>query len=59
MPTNKEFAEIDMIIDRVLNDDDKAHELKQALHKASGDGMKTIKANDEEESEDLWDDVPV
>lgn len=60
MPTRQEQDEIDRIVDSVLDDDKKAEELKNALHKVAQEKPADAEVEEEcEEGEDLWDDVPV
>jgi TATA-binding protein-associated factor Taf7 len=59
MPTKRELEEIDRIVDAVLDDDEKAQELKRALHQTAENTAKPTVQDDAEQGEDIWDDVPV
>lgn len=55
MPRTRKLAKIDSAIDRVMEDEEKARELKKAVREALSDSEEA----EAEEGEELWDDVPV
>ena len=59
MPSRREMEEIDRIVDTVLNDDEKARELKRALHQSAENTGSPEVQDDDDLEDDLWDDVPV
>ncbi len=64
MTSKLEIEVIEAVVDRVVEDEAKARELKRALHRAGDDedADETInleKPEEAEDSDELWDDVPV
>ena len=55
MPRTRKLAKIDSAIDRVMEDEEKARELKKAVREVLSDSEEA----EAEEGEELWDDVPV
>jgi hypothetical protein len=58
MSDPKEMKEIDGIVDEVIDDVEKAEQLKKTLHDKLGKNLKPPRRS-QDDDDDLWDNVPL